>query len=95
MVAIPFRGAKKADVIAAFEKAGIPLYEIAEPKEDMIILKKFVFDDWPEGQIEFVFKKLGVWDFSFTAWRLWAWEEKFGAVVGDREIPGEKLEWTL
>lgn len=82
MVAISFRGRAKADVKAHFEAAGILLYEDDEiaATENMIVLKKYVFEDHPKDYIGFLFEQLGVWDFSFTGWKLHAWEERFGPV---------------
>ena len=82
MVAISFRGCTKAEAKAKFEAAGIALFEDAEivAKDDMIVLKKYVFDDHPENFIGFLFDQLGVWDFSFTGWKLHAWEARFGPV---------------
>lgn len=80
MVCISFRGIEKEKVVAHFEKAGVPLYEIPDPRPDMIVLKKYVFDDHPKGHLEFLFKQLGIWDYSWTGWRMHAWEEMNGPV---------------
>lgn len=80
MVCLCFRGRDKADVVAHFEKAGVPLYEIPDPEPDMIVLKKYVFEDHPEGHLKFLLKQLGIWDYSWTGWRMEAWVENNGPV---------------
>lgn len=91
MVATTFREenaidlvALKAKVVAHFESYDIPIYQtpwLDQPEHvGMIVLKKYVFGDHPDNYIEWVFKKIGIWDFSYTGWRLEVWEKNNGKV---------------